>query len=247
MKQLQDKVAIVTGASAGIGQAIAEAFGAEGAKVVLAARRRELLEKVAAGIRAEGGTALAVPTDVTQEAQVIALFKKTVDTHGRVDILVNNAGVPTGTPTEDTTLDYWQEVLAINLTATFLCAREAVKVMKRQGGGRIVNMASISAISPRPHSAAYTATKFAIEGLTHSLTYDGRAYGVVASLIRPGATATNFIPGREAGAGKTPEEYVMATEDVAKIAVLMCALPPEVNMFDATILPNHQRSFIGRG
>jgi NAD(P)-dependent dehydrogenase (short-subunit alcohol dehydrogenase family) len=247
MKQLQDRVAIVTGASSGLGKAIAEAFAAEGAKVVLAARRKEVLEQVAAGIRAKGGTALVVPTDVTQEPQVLALYAKTMDAYGRVDIVVNNAGVPTKTPTEDTTLEYWREVLNVNLTAAFLMSREAIKVMKPQGGGRIINMGSISAISPRPHSAAYTTSKFAIEGLTRALTYDGRAYGVVASVIHPGSTATNFVSGRPAGPGKTPQDYVMAPEDVARIAVLMCALPPEVNLFEATILPNNQRSFLGRG
>jgi NAD(P)-dependent dehydrogenase (short-subunit alcohol dehydrogenase family) len=247
MKQLQDRVAIVTGASSGLGKAIAEAFAVEGAKVVLAARRKAMLDQVAAGIGATGGNALAVPTDVTKEPEVLALFAKTMEAFGRVDIVVNNAGVPTKTPTEGITLDYWREVLDVNLTAAFLMSREAIKVMKQQGGGRIINMGSISAISPRPHSAAYTTSKFAIEGLTRSLTYDGRAYGVVASVIHPGSTATSFVGGRPAGPGKTPQDYVMAPEDVARIAVLMCALPPEVNLFEATILPNHQRSFLGRG
>jgi NAD(P)-dependent dehydrogenase (short-subunit alcohol dehydrogenase family) len=247
MKQLQERVAIVTGASSGLGKAIAEAFAVEAASVVLAARRQEVLEQVAAGIRANGGTALAVPTDVTQEPQVLALFAKTLEAFGRVDIVVNNAGVPTRIPTEDITLDYWRQVLDVNLTAAFLMSREAIKVMKPQGGGRIINMGSISAISPRPHSAAYTTSKFAIEGLTRALTYDGRAYGIVASVIHPGSTATNFLGGRPAGPGKTPQDYVMAPQDVARIAVLMCALPPEVNLFEATILPNHQPSFLGRG
>jgi NAD(P)-dependent dehydrogenase (short-subunit alcohol dehydrogenase family) len=247
MKQLQDRVAIVTGASSGLGKAIAEAFAAEGAKTVLAARRKQVLDEVAAGIRAKGGTALAVPTDVTKEPEVLALFAETMEAFGRVDIIVNNAGVPTKTPTEEIALDYWREVLDVNLTAAFLMSREAIKVMKPQGGGRIINMGSISAISPRPHSAAYTTSKFAIEGLTRALTYDGRAYGIVASVIHPGSTATNFLGGRPAGPGKTPQDYVMAPQDVARIAVLMCALPPEVNLFEATILPNHQPSFLGRG
>jgi NAD(P)-dependent dehydrogenase (short-subunit alcohol dehydrogenase family) len=247
VKQLQGRVAIVTGASSGLGRAIATAFAAEGAKVVLVARRAEVLEELAAAIRGQGGEALTVPTDVTQEPAVIALFARTVDTFGRVDIVVNNAGVPSKTPTEETTLADWREVMDVNLTAVFLVSREALKVMKAQGGGRIINMGSISAISPRPHSAAYTASKFAVEGLTRSLTLDGRAYGVVASVIQPGSTATNFVPGRPAGAGKSPEQYVMDPADVARIAVLMCTLPPEVNLFEATILPNHQRSFIGRG
>lgn len=247
MKQLQDRVAIVTGASSGLGRAIAEAFAAEGAKVVLAARRKAVLDEVAAGISSAGGTAVAVPTDVTKEADVAALFAKSREAFGRVDILVNNAGVPTATPTEQMTLEQWQSAIDVNLTAVFLCSREALKVMKGQGGGRIINMGSISARSPRPNSAAYTATKFAIDGFTRSLTFDGRSYGVVASVIHPGSTATGFVPGRPAGPGPTAKDYVMSPHDVARIAVLMCTLPPEVNLFDATVLPNHQPSFIGRG
>lgn len=247
MQQLKDRVAIVTGASNGLGRAIAEVFAAEGAKVVLAARRKAVLDDVAAGITAKGGIALAAPTDVTREDEVIALFKQAKDAYGRVDILVNNAGVPTSTPVEEMTLAYWQSVIDVNLTAVFLCSREAVKIMKAQGGGRIINMGSISARSSRPNSSAYTATKFAIDGFTRSLTQEGRAYGVVASVIHPGSTATGFTQGRPAGPGATPKDYVMAPEEVARVAVLMCSLPPEVNLFDATILPNHQPSFLGRG
>jgi NAD(P)-dependent dehydrogenase (short-subunit alcohol dehydrogenase family) len=251
-KELTNQVAIVTGASNGIGRGIAEALAAAGAKTVLAARRTELLEEVAAGIRAAGGTALPVTTDVTREDQVVRLFKTARETYGRVDVLVNNAGVPTHVPIEDITLDYWREVLDVNLTAAFMCSREAVRAMKAQTpqGGRIINIGSVSAKTPRPDSLPYTATKFALQGMTHQLTMDGRKYGVVASIIHPGATLSSFSTRRgrtQAGPGATADDYVMAAEDVAKIVVLMCGLPPEVNLYEATILPNHMRSFIGRG
>jgi len=251
-QQLTGQVAIVTGASNGIGRGIAEALGAAGAKTVLAARRTALLEEVASEIRAAGGTALPVTTDVTREDQVARLFRTTQDTYGRVDVLVNNAGVPTHVPIEDITLKYWQEVLDVNLTAAFLCSREAVRLMKSQTpqGGRIINIGSVSAKTPRPDSIPYTATKFALQGMTHQLTMDGRKYGVVASIIHPGATLSSFSTRRgrtKAGAGDTPDDYVMDPADVAKIVVLMCGLPPEVNLYEATILPNHMRSFIGRG
>jgi NAD(P)-dependent dehydrogenase (short-subunit alcohol dehydrogenase family) len=249
---LQDRVAIVTGASNGIGRAIAEMFATEGARTVLAARRAELLNEVASGIRARGGEALAVPADLVEEEQITALFAKVVHVYGRLDILVNNAGVATHINTEDISLEYWREVFDINITAAFLCSREAIKIMKHQTpqGGRIVNIGSVSAKTPRPDSLPYTTTKFALQGMTHQLTMDGRKYGVVASIVHPGATLSSFSTRRgrtNAGPGATPDDYVMAAEDVARVAALMCALPPEVNLYEATILPNHMRSFIGRG
>ena len=251
-KQLQDKVAIVTGASNGIGRAIAEAFAAAGAKTVLVARRAALLNEVAAGIASRGGEALAAPADLTQEDAVTALFAVVKQTYGRLDLLVNNAGIATHRNTEDITLEYWRAALDINITAPFLCSREAIRIMKAQTpqGGRIINIGSISSKTPRPDSLPYTTTKFALQGMTHQLTMDGRKHNIVASIIHPGATLSSFTTrtGRtKAGAGEKPEDYVMTAEDVAKVAVLMAALPPEVNLYEATILPNHQRSFIGRG
>jgi NAD(P)-dependent dehydrogenase (short-subunit alcohol dehydrogenase family) len=211
-----------------------------------------LLDEVASAIRSRGGEALPVPTDVTQEQQVTALFAEVLKTYGRLDILVNNAGVATHINTEEISLAYWREVLDINITAAFLCCREAVRIMKDQTpqGGRIINMGSVSAKTPRPDSLPYTTTKFAIQGMTHQLTMDGRKHGVVASIIHPGATLSSFTTRRgrtKAGPGASADDYVMAAEDVAKVAVLMAALPGEVNLYEATILPNHMRSFIGRG
>jgi len=140
----------------------------------------------------------------------------------------------------------------VNLTGPFLVSRESVKAMKAQTpqGGRIINSGSVSQKTPRPDSMAYTATKHALQGMTHQLTMDGRKYGVVSSIIHPGATLSSFSARRgrtKAGPGNTPDDYIMAGEDVARVAVLMCALPPEVNLYEATILPNNMRSFIGRG
>jgi NADP-dependent 3-hydroxy acid dehydrogenase YdfG len=253
MKQLQDRVAIVTGASSGIGKAIAEDFAAEGAKTVLVARRKEVLDGIVAEIRGKGGAAEAVAADVTKEADVDALFAKVVKAHGRVDIVVNNAGVAAGKPIDEMSLDYWIDVVNANMTSVFLMGRAAVKQMKAQTpqGGRIINMGSVSAKTPRPNSIAYTATKFAVQGMTHQLTMDGRKYGVVSSVIHPGATLSAFSQRRgrtKAGWGPNPDDdYIMAAEDVARVALLMASLPPEVNLYEGTILPNTMRSFIGRG
>jgi len=251
-EQLRGKIAIVTGASNGIGRGIAETFAAEGAKTVLVARREDLLDEVAAGIRARGGEAISVATDLTHEDAVIALFTTVHKMFDRLDVLANNAGIATHKETEDITLEYWQAALDINITAPFLCSREAIRIMKAQKpqGGRIVNIGSVSAKTPRPDSLPYTVTKFGLQGMTHQLTMDGRKYNVVSSIIHPGATLSSFTTRRgrtRAGPGERPDDYVMAAEDVAKVAVLMAALPPEVNLYEATILPNHMRSFISRG
>jgi NAD(P)-dependent dehydrogenase (short-subunit alcohol dehydrogenase family) len=174
-------------------------------------------------------------------------------TYGRLDVLVNNAGVTAHKPIDEMSLEYWNDVLAVNLTSAFLATREAVKIMKAQDpqGGRIISTGSISQKTPRADSLAYTATKHALQGLTHQVTMDGRAYGVVASIIHPGSTLSGFTrrtSGRTtSGPGPTPQQYVMAAEDVARVALLMATLPDEVNLFEATILPNQMKSFIDRG
>src|SRR5258707_688009 len=246
--QLKDKVAIVTGSSNGIGRAIAETFAAEGAKTVLVARRAELLDEVAAGIEAKGGTALPVPTDLTAEEQVTALFDRAVKIYGRLDVLVNNAGISTHQNTEDITLQYWQDALAINITAAFLCSRAAIRIMKAQTpqGGRIINIGSVSQKTPRQDSLPYTVCKHGLQGMTHQLTMDGRKHNIVASIIHPGATLSSFTARRgrtTAGPGERPDDYVMAAEEGAKVALLMATLPGEGNLYEATILPNHMRSF----
>ncbi|MFO1351980.1 MAG: SDR family oxidoreductase [Gammaproteobacteria bacterium] len=243
MGLLQDKVALITGASTGIGQSIASAYAREGAKVVLAARSRDKLESVAADIRGKGGAALVVPTDATIEQEVLALFQKTMDTFGRLDILVNNAGISVGKPTDEMTLEEWRRVIDINLTGAFLCSREALKIMKRQRSGRILNIGSISAKVPRPNSAPYTTSKFGLEGLTRSLALDGRAFGIAASVLHPGNTMTPIWSGREEQAKK---EGVMSPDDLAKVALTMVTLPPEVNVLESVVLPVSM-PFVGRG
>jgi NAD(P)-dependent dehydrogenase (short-subunit alcohol dehydrogenase family) len=242
MKDLSDRVAIVTGASSGIGTAIARALAGAGAKTVLAARTPEPLRSLAGEIRAAGGTALDCPADVTSEEQVLRLFKATRDAYGRVDILVNNAGIADHTPTAELSLAQWQKVIAINLTAAFLCSREALKIMKGQRRGRIINIGSVSARVPRPNTAAYVATKCALEGLTHSIALDGRADGITCSILHPGVTESNLA----APQPPRPPSQMMAAAEVASIVLLMARLPDETNLMEALVLPIAM-PFLGRG
>jgi NAD(P)-dependent dehydrogenase (short-subunit alcohol dehydrogenase family) len=243
MGQLQDRIAVITGASTGIGRSIAGAFAAEGAKTLLASRSREKLEVAADEIMSAGGQVSVVPTDVTVEQEVIDLFRQTLYTFGRVDILVNNAGVSKGAPTAETSLEIWQQVIDVNLTAAFLCSREALKIMKSQRSGRIINIGSVSAKVPRIHSAAYTTSKFGLEGLTRSLALDARDFGIAVSILHPGNTATPIWTGREEIARK---EGVMSPDDLARVAVTIAALPPELNMLESIVLPVSM-PFVGRG
>ena len=243
MGQLDDIVAVITGASTGIGKSIAAAFADEGAETVLASRSREKLEAAANDIRNVGGRGSIVPTDVTVEKEVIDLFQQTVETFGRVDILVNNAGLSKGAPPDELSLAVWQQVIGVNLTGAFLCSREALKIMKPQRSGRIINIGSVSAKVPRPHSAPYTTSKFGLEGLTRSLALDARDYGIAVSILHPGNTATPIWQGREQIAS---EEGVMSPDDLARVAVTIATLPPEVNLLESIVLPVSM-PFVGRG
>lgn len=234
--------AVVTGASSGIGAAAAVAFAAAGARVVLAARRKERLDSLVAELEAKGGTATAVVCDVTQEADVEALFKAALDAHGRVDILINNAGVADHTPTDELSLAQWNAVIGVNLTGAFLCARAALRIMKAQGAGRMIHIGSLSALVPRPNTIAYAASKFALNGMNHSLAIDGRAHGVASSIYHPGVVGTELV---QDGRVRDPKTIIGA--EVAGAALLaMANVPDHVNFLDATMLPLTM-PFLGRG
>lgn len=243
MNQLLDRVAIITGASAGIGQSIAAAYAAEGAKVVLAARNSERLMAVADTIKQAGGTALAVATDVTSESDVANLFQQTIAAFGHVAVLVNNAGVTASAPPDELSLEDWRKVLDVNLTGAFLCSREALRAMKPQRTGRILNIGSVSAKVPRFNAAAYATSKFGLEGLTRSLALDAREFGIAVSILHPGNTQSELWQGREETARR---EGVMAAEELARVAVLMAALPPDINFLEGIVLPVSM-PFLGRG
>jgi len=242
MESIQGKVAIVTGASSGIGLGIAREMAREGAVTILAARSGDKLRRIVEEIEERGGRAFAVPADVTQEEEVQHLFREVERLAGRLDVLVNNAGIADATPTEELALERWREVVDTNLTSAFLCSREAIRTMKRNGGGRIINIGSLSARIPRPNSMAYTVTKFAIEGLTRSIALDGRDHNITASALHPGATVSALVP----GVTDRLQSDCIDPADLGRVVVLMASLPPEITMLDTTILPV-KVPFLGRG
>jgi len=245
-------VALITGAGSGIGQACAIALSKEGYSVVLAGRRPEALQETIDKAGA-GADMLAVPTDVADPAQVKALFAATKEKYGRLDLLFNNAG--RGSPPgllEDMEVDVWKGVVDTNLTGSFLCTQEAIKIMKDQNprGGRIINNGSISAHAPRPNSVAYTSTKHAITGLTKSTSLDGRKYDIACGQIDIGNALTPLASRMTRGVpqanGEVAVEPTMDVEDVAKAVVYMASLSLDTNVQFMTVMAT-KMPFVGRG
>ncbi|MBV8684547.1 MAG: SDR family oxidoreductase [Caulobacteraceae bacterium] len=246
------QVVLVTGAGSGIGRAVALAFLGRGDTVVLAGRRREALDETAS-LSAAGERAIVAPADVADPAQVAALFEGPVARLERLDLLFNNAGrgAPP-VPFEDLSLEAWRAVVDVNLTGAFLCAQHAVRQMKRQSpqGGRIINNGSISAHSPRPNSAAYTATKHAITGLTKSISLDGRAFDIACGQIDIGNAATPMTARMGGGVpqadGRLAPEPVMDVDAVAQAVLMMAGLPLSANVQFITVMAT-KMPFVGRG
>ncbi len=247
------KVATVTGAGSGIGKAVALALLGEGYAVVLAGRRAELLDGTARESGAPPVRALAVPTDVTDPQSVQALFDKVRETFGRLDLLFNNAGINVpGVPLEELSVEKWKAVVDVNLTGAFLCTQQAVRIMKAQEprGGRIINNGSLSAVTPRPDSAPYTATKHAITGLTKSTSLDGRKYDIACGQIDIGNAGTpmtaRFTAGVPQANGSIASEPVLDVAHVARAVLYMASLPLDANVQTMTVMAT-KMPFVGRG
>ena len=247
------KVALVTGAGSGIGRAVSLALQENGWAVVLAGRRAAELEKTAAQARPSDARMLVVPTDVGKPEAVRALFEKTKEAFVRLDLLFNNAGSGApGIPMEDLTFDQWKAVVDVNLTGAFLCAQEAIKIMKAQNprGGRIINNGSISAYAPRPNSAPYTATKHAITGLTKCISLDGRKYDIACGQIDIGNAATELTERMAAGIiqanGTIMPEPRLNLKHVSDAVLYMANLPLDANVQFMTVMAT-KMPFVGRG
>jgi len=244
------KVAVVTGAGSGIGKAVALALAKAGYAVVLAGRRQAALDDVA---REAGSEAIGVATDVTNPASIDALFKRAVERFGRVDLLFNNAG--TGAPPaplEEVSIEQWRRVIDTNLTGVFLCTQAAFRQMKAQQprGGRIINNGSISATTPRPHMAAYTASKHAVSGLTKTTSLEGRQYDIACGQIDIGNAATslasNFSTGTLQADLSLKPEPTFDVKYVADAVLYMAGLPLEANVLFMTVMAT-KMPYTGRG
>jgi NADP-dependent 3-hydroxy acid dehydrogenase YdfG len=244
-------VAVVTGASSGLGRVIARALLGAGWQVALAGRREELLTETAKD--APDGAALIVPADVTSPPSVAALFDAVQDRWGRLDLLVNNAGLfGPAAQADEIDLADWQRVVDTNLTGVFLCAQHAVRMMKAQDpqGGRIINNGSISAHTPRPNSIAYTATKHAVTGLTKSISLDGRPHDIACGQIDIGNAATEMTAAMQRGVpqadGSTAAEATMNARHVADAVLYMAGLPLDANVLFMTVMATTM-PYVGRG
>jgi NAD(P)-dependent dehydrogenase (short-subunit alcohol dehydrogenase family) len=248
-----NRTALVTGAGTGVGRAVALALLGDGYRVALAGRRKEMLEQTASQAGAAAKNALVVPTDVGKPDAVQALFARIRDNFGRLDVLFNNAGgnAP-GVPFEDLPFEKWQSVVDVNLTGMFLCAQAAFRMMKDQvpRGGRIINNGSISAHTPRPGSAPYTATKHGVTGLTKTIALDGRPYDIACGQVDIGNAISpmteRMAQGVKQANGTTAPEPRMDPVHVGNAVVFMANLPLDVNVFTMTIMAT-KMPFVGRG
>jgi len=242
------KVAVVTGGGGGVGRAAAIALSKDGWKVVVAGRTQTSLDETSAACDNES---LAVVCDVADEKAVDNLFEEAVSAFGSVDLLFNNAGITAPAKSVDELpVKAWTDLININLTGSFLCARAAFRQMRKQGAGRIINNGSVSATTPRLFSAAYTSSKHAINGLTKSLALDGRRYGICCGQLDLGNISSSMGDAMAQGVlqadGSTLEEPVISVKPVCDAIVYMANLPADVNVLNINVMANGM-PFVGRG
>nr|WP_202312973.1 SDR family oxidoreductase [Mesorhizobium sp. L-8-10] len=247
------KTAIVTGAGTGIGKAVATALLKDGWNTVFCGRRLAMLEQAIAEAGPTEARALPVACDISSATRVDEMFETVAEAFGRVDLLFNNAGMGyKSTLIDEIPVEVWNEVVGVNLTGSFLCARAAFRAMRSQSpmGGRIINNGSVSAYAPRPGSVPYTATKHAITGLTRTLALDGRPYDIACGQIDIGNALTDMAAPMTVGVpqanGSIAPEVVMDVRHVADAVLHMASLPLDANVLFMTVMAT-KMPYVGRG
>lgn len=241
--RFKDQVALVVGASSGIGHRLALRLAREGAVTFAVARSEAKLEQLTRDAAQAGGTIIPHAADATCEADIARLFARIADHAGRLDLLINSAGVSIGGPTHELDLAAWRTVWETNVTSVFLACRGAIKLMLPRRSGRIINIGSVSAKVSRPHSAPYTTSKFALDGLTRSLALDYRDAGISVGVIHPGNTDTPIWAGARS---RADEEGIMSTDTVAEVVLMAASLPHGVSLLDSVVMPITM-PLVGRG
>ena len=239
-----NKTAIITGAGTGIGRGIALKFAENNFNLILASRNVDNLNKVKKDCDLlNNDSSYVIQTDITEEKSVDNLFSESKSKFGKIDVLINNSGVFDGGAIDEMSVETWDKVIGVNLRGAFLCLRQAMKLMKSQKYGRIVNIGSISAQVPRLNSAPYTTSKFGLTGLTKAAALEGRDFNVVVSIVHPG----NVITELRANRGENKDiEPMMEPQDIAELVFLTVNLPSNVNLLESVMLPNTQL-YAGRG
>ncbi len=245
---MMGKTALITGGGTGIGKGIARAFANAGAVVFIASRNMERLKAAATEIReATHERFIPMQADITDEKSVKEMFQSVMAETGHLDVLVNNSGSVEGDPIESLSSEKWQRVMNTNVTGMFYCIREAFRIMRPQGGGRIINIGSIAAQRARHSSAAYTTSKHAVWGLTQSAAIEGRDCNIVVSALHPGnVLVERRLDHRSASGRDEGPEPMISVDDIGRTALLMATLPKDVNMLEAIVIPN-QQLYLGRG
>jgi NADP-dependent 3-hydroxy acid dehydrogenase YdfG len=246
MSKLESKVAVVTGASSGIGEATAEALAAEGAAVVVAARREERLSDLVERIKGGGGKALAVECDVTDEGQAHDLIRQAKEEFGRVDILVNNAGVMQLSKVEKGLSDEWRTMFEVNVLGLLYATDAAIEVMKEQGSGHLINISSLASRGTRPGLGVYSGTKMAVNGISEALRQELLEYNIRVTMVEPGVVKTELpehITDEEAQEGiqgMLGSIEPLQPEDIANAIVYVITQPPRVSINEILIRPSQQ-------
>ena len=245
MKNIEGKVVVITGASSGLGEATARMLSAEGATVVLGARRAERIQALAEELNKIGGKALALTTDVTDAAQVKKLVDTAVEKYGRVDVIINNAGLMPQSPLERLKIDDWDQMIDVNIKGVLYGIAAALPYMKTQKAGQIINVSSVAGHKVNPGGAVYSATKYAVRAISEGLRQEVKPYNIRTTVISPGAVATELPnsatePDVAAGIKKFYDDYAIPADSFARAVVFAMSQPEEVDINEILFRPTRQ-------